>query len=49
VATGPVAPGSEVRLATFAGGDLLGAAVETELRALGLHGPWVSVLTPIFS
>ena len=33
--------GGGVRLATFAGGDLLGGAVEGELRARGLHGPWV--------
>jgi sugar/nucleoside kinase (ribokinase family) len=41
VAAGLTALGSEVRLATFAGGDLLGGAVETELRARGLYGPWV--------
>ena len=33
VAAALAALGSEVRLATFAGGDLLGGAVETELRA----------------
>ena len=33
--------GGWVRLATFAGGDLLGGAVDDELRARGLHGPWV--------
>jgi ribokinase len=42
VAAGLTALGSEVRLATFAGGDLLGGAVETELRARGLYGPWVA-------
>ena len=41
VAAGLAALGGEVRLATFAGGDLLGGAVEQELRARGLHGPWV--------
>lgn len=41
VAAGLAALGREVRLATFAGGDLLGGAVEQELRARGLHGPWV--------
>jgi sugar/nucleoside kinase (ribokinase family) len=41
VAAGLAALGGEVRLATFAGGDLLGGAVEGELRARGLHGPWV--------
>jgi acarbose 7IV-phosphotransferase len=41
VAAGLAALGSEVRLATFAGGDLLGGAVEGELRARGLYGPWV--------
>jgi acarbose 7IV-phosphotransferase len=40
VAAGLAALGSEVRLATFAGDDLLGGAVERELRARGLHGPW---------
>lgn len=41
VAAALAALGSQVRLATFAGGDLLGGAVEQELRARGLHGPWV--------
>jgi acarbose 7IV-phosphotransferase len=41
VAAALAALGSEVRLATFAGGDLLGGAVDGELRARGLHGPWV--------
>jgi sugar/nucleoside kinase (ribokinase family) len=41
VAAGLAALGGEVRLATFAGGDLLGGAVEGELRARGLYGPWV--------
>jgi sugar/nucleoside kinase (ribokinase family) len=41
VAAGLTALGNEVRLATFAGSDLLGGAVELELRARGLHGPWV--------
>jgi acarbose 7IV-phosphotransferase len=41
VAAGLAALGGEVRLATFAGGDLLGGAVERELRSRGLHGPWV--------
>lgn len=41
VAAGLTALGSEVRLATFAGGDLLGGAVERELRARDLYGPWV--------
>jgi sugar/nucleoside kinase (ribokinase family) len=40
VAAGLAALGSEVRLATFAGADLLGGAVERELRARGLDGPW---------
>jgi sugar/nucleoside kinase (ribokinase family) len=40
VAAGLAALGSEVRLATFAGDDLLGGAVERELRARGLDGPW---------
>jgi acarbose 7IV-phosphotransferase len=42
VAAALAALGSEVRLATFAGGDLLGGAVESELRARGLYGPWVA-------
>jgi sugar/nucleoside kinase (ribokinase family) len=42
VAAALTALGSEVRLATFAGGDLLGGAVESELRARGLYGPWVA-------
>ena len=42
VAAGLAALGSEVRLATFAGDDLLGGAVERELRARGLYGPWVA-------
>jgi len=41
VAAGLAALGGGVRLATFTGGDLLGGAVELELRARGLHGPWV--------
>ena len=41
VAAGLAALGGGVRLATFAGGDLLGGAVEGELRARGLHGPSV--------
>jgi acarbose 7IV-phosphotransferase len=41
VAAGLAALGGEVRLATFAGGDLLGSTVEGELRARGLYGPWV--------
>jgi ribokinase len=42
VAAALAALGDGVRLATFAGGDLLGGAVEQELRARGLHGPWVA-------
>ncbi|HEV3380078.1 MAG TPA: carbohydrate kinase family protein [Trebonia sp.] len=42
VAAALAALGDEVRLATFAGGDLLGVAVEGELRARGLDGPWVA-------
>jgi sugar/nucleoside kinase (ribokinase family) len=42
VAAGLAALGGRVRLATFAGGDLLGGAVEGELRARGLYGPWVA-------
>jgi sugar/nucleoside kinase (ribokinase family) len=42
VAAGLAALGDEVRLATFAGGDLLGGAVAGELRARGLYGPWVA-------
>jgi acarbose 7IV-phosphotransferase len=41
VAAGLAALGGNVRLATFAGGDLLGSSVESELRARGLDGPWV--------
>jgi sugar/nucleoside kinase (ribokinase family) len=42
VAAALAALGDEVRLATFGGGgDLLGGVVELELRARGLHGPWV--------
>ncbi len=41
VAAGMAALGGEVRLATFVGDDLLGGAVERELRSRGLHGPWV--------
>jgi sugar/nucleoside kinase (ribokinase family) len=41
VAAALAALGGGVRLATLAGGDLLGGAVEGELRARGLHGPWV--------
>ncbi len=42
VAAALAALGGEVRLATFAGGDLLGGAVAGELRSRGLFGPWVS-------
>lgn len=41
VAAALAALGEEIRLATFAGGDLLGDAVEGDLRARGLGGPWV--------
>lgn len=42
VAAGLAALGDDVRLATFAGGDLLGGAVASELRGRGLDGPWVA-------
>jgi len=42
VAAGLAALGDEVRLATFAGGDLLGGAVAGKLRTRGLDGPWVA-------
>jgi acarbose 7IV-phosphotransferase len=42
VAAGLAALGTPVRLATFVGGDVLGGAVEAELRARGLHGPWTA-------